>query len=384
MNLRYRNAFFSYAISILALSLLFFFSACEEEPNNQFCDPNAFNIDLFDENVTAALDGNVMGYSYVIMQNGQEVYTRSGGNRTNSADGQADFQPSDRIHIASISKFITTVATLHLLQNEEFIDENTTIAEFLPPTWNAGTGINNVSFLDLIAQQAGLNQFGTQRSIAQRFDSLQAYIAAGATNPQVKQYTNTHHGLLRVILPRLWDKYRPNDGNYDDDFTGSTYQKCIQELLFEPIGINAECKAPASNLALSYRSSTDTQAGAGTGLDYVNLSGGFGWYMNSIDVAKFWAYAWYTNDFINDDSRAIMTSNEAGLWNTTNGDKGTYYNKLGGWNLGSDAVPIEYNAVAMHYPNDIDVVILTNSPHDDGTGLVSLARNTYDDSFGCN
>ena len=371
------------ALSAASLSLLLFFAACEEEPNNQLCNTIAFNVDLFSQNVETALNNKVKGYSYVIMQNGQSVYAESDGDRTNATDGQADFLPDDRIHVASVSKFITTVATLHLIENNPDVSVNTPVAGYLPRDWTIGPGFENVTFLDLIAQQAGLNQFGTQNSRATRYDSLRAYVAAGAGQPKVKNYTNTHHALLRIILPRLWDKYRPNDGNYDDDFTGSVYEQCIQELLFEPLGINASCIAPNSSYALAYRSVTDTQAGSGAGLDYVNEAGGFGWFMSSLDVAKFWAYTWYTDDFIDDGSRAIMTANTAGLWNTTTGDKGTYFNKLGGWNLGTDAVRIEYNAIAMHYPNDVDLVIVTNSPHQDGTGLVALARDTYDDSFGC-
>ena len=367
-------------LSCFALFLLLFLAACEEEnENNQLCDPNAFSIDLFEDNVIGELDGKVMGYSYVIMQDGQVIYSGAGGQATNVANGTSSMTIDDKIHIASISKFITTVAAMHLLQEDPNVDEDDLVIEYLPPQWTTGEGIETITFLDLLAQQAGLNVVGTQNGLACRFDSLALYVESGATQPKTKRYTNTHHGLMRVILPRLWDKYRPNDGIIDDDFTANVYTSLVQELLLEPIGITASCEVPANNLALAYANVTDTGSGRSAG-NLKNTAGGYGWYMRSPEIAKLWAYAWYTNDFIDDNSRQIMTANTAGLWNTINGDKGTYFNKLGGWNWGSGE---SYNAIAMHYPNDVDLVVLTNSNHTDGTGLVALGRDTYDNSFGC-
>jgi CubicO group peptidase (beta-lactamase class C family) len=319
-----------------------------------------------------------MGYSYVIMQNGQVVHADAGGRSRNGADGATDMTLEDKIHIASVSKFITTVATLHLLETKNGVDEKTQVIEYLPARWMKGPGINNITFLDLIAQQSGLFLFGTQNRLACRFDSLAMYISTGSSLNKQKQYTNTHHALMRVILPRLWDKYRPNDGDYDADFTSSVYESLVQELLLEPLDINASCNSNLGNVALAYINSTDTGNGNDPG-NLTSLAGGFGWYMNALELAKFWAYSWYTNDFINDDSRKIMTDNTAGLWNTTIGDEGTYYNKLGGWDIGGSL-----GAIAMHYPNDVDLIVLINSRMDNGLSLVSLARDTFDDSFSCN
>lgn len=371
--------FFRFVFAASALSALLLISSCEDDKNTTLCNSTAFNIDLFEENVVDALDGKVMGYSYVIMQDGQVVHANAGGRSRNAADGQANMTINDKIHIASISKFITTVAAMHLLENNPDLNENSLVSEYLPPQWNIGEGFEGVTFLDLLAQRAGLNVFGSQNSQACRFDSLALYVASGATQPKDKQYTNSHHGLMRVILPRLWDKYRPNDGIIDDDFTANVYSSLVQELLFEPIEITASCDVPVSNLALAYVNPTDTDAGRDAG-NLTNRAGGFGWYLSSVEVAKFWAYAWYTDTFINDDSRQIMTDNTAGLWNTTTGDKGTYFNKVGGWNFGDGE---SYNCIALHYPNNVDLIVLTNSNHTDGTGMVTLGRETYDNSFGC-
>lgn len=364
-------------LAVVFLGLLLTYSACDSnEP--EICNPG-FDLDQFELNVLDKLDGKVKGYGYIILIDGLLERSGVGGLGRNATDGAINMTLDQRMHIASVSKFITTVATLHVLELKG-LTVHTKIKDYLPTDWSQGTGIDNISFLDLIAQQAGLTTVGSQNYNATHYDSLKRYIGDGATNPKVKRYTNTHHALLRIILPILWDKYRPVTGGYDAEFCANIYEQCIQELLFDKISITANCQVPAGSPNLCYSSAGDNAPGAGGGLDYKLVAGGFGWNMSVTQVAAFWAYSWYTNDYIDDDSRLIMTTNTAGLWNTLNGSHGTYYNKLGQWTFTNSR---QFNAIAMHYPNDVDLIVITNSVHGDGLGLVTLGKETYDEAFGC-
>lgn len=363
--------------TVVSISFLLTYSACDSnEP--EICNPG-FDVNQFELNVVNKLEGKVKGYGYIILVDGNIERSGSGGFGRNAADGATNMTLDQPMHIASISKFITTVATLHVLKLKG-LSVDTKIKDYLPSDWEQGAGIEDISFLDLIAQHAGLNTVGSQNYNATQYDSLKRYIKDGATKPKIKWYTNTHHGLLRIILPILWDKYTPGAGGYDAEFCANIYERCIQELLFDKVSITAGCQVPAINPNLCYSSVGDFSTGAGGGLDYKLVAGGFGWNMSVTQVANFWTNAWYTDNFIDDDSRLVMTSNTAGLWNTTTGSQGKYYAKLGQWTFSNSR---QFNAIAMHYPNDVDLIVITNSVHSANLGLVTLGKETYDDAFGC-
>ncbi|MCB0675136.1 MAG: beta-lactamase family protein [Saprospiraceae bacterium] len=358
---------------------LFFSPSCEKNPIDTLCSPNVLNLDKFEEALLAELDGQVMGYAYIISQDGVSKRSGADGWARTGTDGQKAMSINEKMQVASVSKNITTAAALAVCELKG-IDVNASIADYLPPHWSLGPGINNVSIYDLLWQGAGLNTLGTQNFSATRYDSLQAYIAAGAQQPKVRTYSNTHHGMFRVLLPRMWDVPRPADGSYDEDFCTSVYKQCVQKVLFEKIGIfNTDCKPPANNPLLGYSGPNDN-AGSGGTSDFSDVAGGTGWNLTAEETAKYWAYLWHSNTLINQQSRDLMRNNTLGLWNSVNGDKGLYYCKLGGWNFGGNDW---MRSAVMHFPDGVQVTLFVNSPNTNGKALNNLCRDAYDNGFGC-
>lgn len=357
-------------------------ASCKKNPVDNLCTNFAFNLDLFEQNLIDAFDGNNMGYSFAISEDGNLKRTHAAGMGRAGSDGVKNMSVTNKMQLASVSKMITTVATLHVLKLKN-MSVNDNVEPYLPSPWTRGPGINNLKFIDLISQQAGFAQVGSQGFNATKYDSLQAYIAAGSTQPKVKQYTNTHHAMMRVILPRLWDKYRPGagTGGYDEDFCANTFKTLCQELIFEPIGLNnIDMMPPGNNPNLAYAGPNDNGGRLGATTDFTLVSGGIGWNMSTIQLAQFWAYVWFSNELIDGNARQIMEDNEAGLWNTITGDKGEYYCKLGGWNF-SNSPQKSFESVVMNFPNDYQVVIITNSPN--SPSLRVKARDAFDDAYAC-
>ena len=368
---------------ILVLSIVLVSTGCEEEfaPGNTLCTDFALNIDKLEENIIDELDGRVMGYAYVVAQNGNSKRSGAGGFGRNAADGVKNFSVNNKMQIASISKTVTTVTTLAIL-DEKNVDVNSSVAPYFPPSWDLGPGIQNLTFYDLLWQGSNLNQVGTQGFSATRYDSLQTYVAAGASGPKNRFYTNTHHGMLRVIIPRLWDKARPADGEYDEDFCTSVYKQAVREFVFDKIGINnVDCLPPGNNPNLAYTGPNDNSTGGGGSSDFSDVSGGIGWNLSTAQIANFFAHAMFSNVLIGNNDIDMMMDDEMGFWNSRNGDKGRYLCKLGGWNYG--ATVGNFNSCIMQYPDGTQVTLFVNSNLTNGKSLGNVARDAYDDAWGC-
>lgn len=368
------------SFALLCAFFIFFFGSCKNDIDD-ICYPQ-FNSTTFLEEIDTQLEGNTMGYAVVITKDGTVIDTHEKGKGIAGNDGNRDISIHDRMHIASISKSITTIATLKVLRDKG-IDVNTSVASYMPPGWSLGTGFNNVTFYELLRQSAGLDMVGTQGGGATRFDSLQRYAAAGATQAKNRTYTNTHHGFMRVILPRLWDKYRPVAGisGYNEAFYASTFKKCIQENVFDLIGIsNVDCAAPASG-SYAYSGPND-QSGSGVTNDFSNFSGGLGFHLSTNELAKLWTYTFFTNDILNETDKNLMKDNELGLWNSRTGAKGRYLCKLGGWSYDGNNPSDSYNSCLMSFPNGVQIAIIVNSPVP--TALNTMVRDAFDASWNCN
>ncbi|MFN0201900.1 MAG: serine hydrolase [Bacteroidia bacterium] len=362
----------------LALLLAIVCAGCEDK---DLCSP-AFNPTTFDENIKAALEGQVMGYAYVLTENGQVVKTGTLGKAQSSADGNIDMSLDLDMQVASISKFITSTCAIHVCRLKG-VPLTTAIGSYLPSGWARGAGIDNVTIAELISQTSGLTVPGTQSFGATQFDSLQVVVQNGATLPKTRSYTNTNAALLRIVLPRLWDKYRPVTGAYDEAFCASTYKLMVQELLFDKISITGDCMPSNGNQILAYSGANDATGGSGASTDFSLVSGGTGWNLTCRELAKFWAYAWFSNDFINDEDKTWAKDNRADLWNSILGGKyGNYYCKLGGWNF-TNAPTKSMNSVVMLFPNNYQLTLFTNSPVPGGISLATLSMNAYDNAFNC-
>jgi hypothetical protein len=371
----------SFYLAII-LSLFVGLSACEEDKDEQdLCTPT-FQADLFEDNLEATLDGNVMGYSFIVTRNGNVIRSGANGKAQNGADGNINMSLYKEMQVASISKFITSMTAIHVCRLKN-VSLNTKIGPYLPSRWQRGAGINDVTIAELITQTPGMNQVGTQSFSATRFDSLRMYVAAGATLSKTRRYSNTHCGLLRVILPRLWDKYRDNTGNYNAEWFENNYKTTVRELMFDQIDIDGDMMPKNGSQILAYTGGNDNGPGSGATTDFSPVSGGTGWNLTTFDVAKFFAYTFYSSDYINDNDKEWAKTNRAGLWNTIlNGEHGPYYCKLGGWNFTSGNPAKAMNSCIMLFPDGIQITVFINSPAPGGS-LRTVVQDAYDDAYGC-
>jgi D-alanyl-D-alanine carboxypeptidase len=369
-----------YLLSVLFAAGIAVISGCTKDKS--FCTP-AFNVDTFEENIQDAFGNSQMGYAYVITNAGTVVRTYATGKAQSAADGDIPMSINLDMQVASISKFITSTLAIYVCR-EKGLSLNTTIGNYLPAAWTRGAGINNVTIAELISQTAGLNFTGTQGFNATRYDSLQLVVAAGAGLSKTRRYTNTHAGLLRIVLPAIW--YSASTSAITENWCATQYKTMVQTLLFDEIAIAGDLKPVNGNQILAYTGSGDAGGGSGATSDFTLVSGGTGWNLTCSEVAKFWAYAWFSNEFIDDDDKQWVKDNRADVWNSILGGKyGDYFCKLGGWTFSGTAPNTkDMNSVVMLFPNNYQITLFTNSPVPGGSNLATLAMTAYDDAFNCN
>lgn len=360
--------------------LLLLASACKKSTINDLCIPAA-QLETLDAKLQANLATELKGYTYLIMKNGQVQRTHSEGDARSPQDG---FQPWDefqKMHIASISKTITTVATLRLLKMKG-LSSSDKIYEYLPPDWEIGPNVQDLSFGELMSHRVGfIDKINGAPTLSTEYDGLKTMVANGTNGLNTRQYSNVHHALLRIILPVLLDYPHASASVYDEVSTARRYEQIVKSLVFNPLNIEAELFEDDPNGGVLAYSSASDPDGTFESFDYRLQSGAYGWVLSARDVAKFWAYLWHSDILLDQKQRQEMRDIEMGLWNSGDVKNGRYYCKLGGWFRVKHGAEHWLRSAAVEFPDGTAVVLFTNSPS--SRGLRSMIVEAYEESLEC-
>ena len=175
-------------------------------------------------NLKNTLNGNVVGYAYAITKHGKVRRTGSGGKARIAGDGNRAYTPATRQNVASVSKTITAVAVMQLLERNKLSIEHK-IAPYLPKDWKRGYGFTNatsLTFRQLLSHTSGLDQRFKGLSDAQRkkwsngWDGLKYIVKIGVKKKDVGKYAykNANFALFRVIVPHLWMRAKDAPTNH--------------------------------------------------------------------------------------------------------------------------------------------------------------------------
>jgi CubicO group peptidase (beta-lactamase class C family) len=357
------------------------FASCEEGILDFQNNTPAFDMDRYEENIHQALDGSVIGYAYTIGKDGQQARTGQDGWARTASNPPATPQSFDKpMHVASVSKTLTAVAILKLL-DEKGLTADAKVAAYLPSDWTLGPGVENLTFKDLLSHRSGLTANGTQNGNATQYDSLQFYISQGV-GPKVYDYSNSNYALFRVILPHLWGVTPWAPGADLDEITAEMYVYYMQENIFKPIGIDARVDNSVQDPTLYYSFPESVDGGVGGDTDFKMTCGGFGWYLSSHDMANFAAHMYFDEQFFPSHLREQMEDDELG-WFGNSGDHGTYYSHNGGWRYTNPEPPRGLRSCLIHFPNGVQTALVVNS-RSDLSSLSTILKDAFDDAWTVN
>lgn len=334
-----------------------------------------FNIDTFEGILQDEIGTQSVGFSYVISKNGQWQRKGGMGMAQTSADRNFEMTENTRMNIASISKFVTTIAALKLIENDPQIDLNDKIGPFLPNEWSPSQDVSNITFRQLLNHTSGLHINTNDGENGQLYSNLANVVENTAVGSKTYDYVNINFALFRVLIPEMIDA--PNL-NSELDYA-NVYENYVQQEVLNEVGINGASLAQEGFDALLYNFPYDGASGKNPG-DWTLISGAGGWYMSAFQLAHLIAYVWHSEDLISKDMRHQMNNSLLGLSESVDdGEHGFYQAKGGGLRYGA-APKKGLDCMFMNYPNGIQVVVLLNST-DATFPLHPKLRDAFDNSW---
>lgn len=271
-----------------ALTVVFAACAPQNRVHSPAADANKAFFSAFADSLEKGLDKTQYGYSIAIYSGSKLVLNRSAGQRSKAvdADGAQPFTNATRIHIASLSKTITAMATLELLQ-EKGISLSDSVYKYLPAQWSFTPGFKTITFRQLLTHTSGLrNPDGScSNSDLNTYNSLKAMTGREIEPSKMYCYQNANFGLLRIALPVINGLALTGNDAADDRNTQLAYEQLVQQRVFDKSGItNAECEWQPGN-ALLYDYPYTGRAGFNAG-NLAGRAGGLGWYLTANELGK--------------------------------------------------------------------------------------------------
>jgi len=360
-----------------------------------------FDIREFEAQIHAFMDDNVVGFSYAINFQ-KQLYIADGWGLKRTGD---DFGPAwhdgyTRMNIASISKTLTAVAVLQLLEkNGLSIDDP--VGPWLPDEWEKAYGFDSpqsITFYDLLTHHSGLQQtIATVEAFDDEFkalnkttwDGLQAVVANGTIpvyhDDPNSSYSNTNFALFRVIIPKLWEASgeSPGIGDLNAEDAAAYYAAYMAENLFIPLGINqAQCVEPWIGSPVYFYNFYDQDVAGAEAGDWTLKCGSGGWYLSAYNLANVMANIRYNDAILSPAMRSLMDTHKLG-WSynwSQNGDHGLYLAHAGALYFDNEDYPDrrEMQGCVMKFPIHVEAVLLVNSSLENNTLPCTKLRQAFD------
>lgn len=349
------------------------------------------DVDLFEQGIRSRLDGQAIGYAFVISRNGQLAREGESGSARLTGESPRLQDSRKRMNIASVTKTLTAVALLQLLE-QNGIGVNESIAPYLPPDWTLGPGVTSLSFSDLLRHESGLDNntsasggsFGTTLV----YSGLQNSIAGGQTGMKTFVYQNVNYALFRVIIPTLFWGGNPADlvdpdGILPTDnpsLTSLLYQWYVGNNVLAPAGVSGpdangewpgvQPTAGTETLSYFFPNASGNVPGASWG-NWSPIAGGGGWHLSAYDLAAFMAYLRFSDTILSPAARTLMNDRFFGYHDPAVstlyasfalGKFGVYRGHGGDLGVTPVGLPTKgMDACAMNFSYGTQAVVLINS-----------------------
>jgi CubicO group peptidase (beta-lactamase class C family) len=385
---------------------------------------SVFDVAQFETNLRDRLENNVVGFAYAIREHDVDFQSLYNFDEITGAWGQARTAADTedglglamteykRMEVASVSKPITTVAILRLLQDQigdvdSYYDAlraklDQKIVDFLPADWDTTADqVGDITIAQLLRHESGFQTY------ALGYDEARDVVEAGITGTLgERDYVTTNFSLLRVMLPYMWEEVVDRDildgeapasdlpeylksaleslypgtsvnNLTTEQLTAGIYHYYVRTHVLEPAGIeNPHTASPyGDSKILVY----DFPVGAGTDTgDQTLNAGGRGWNLSAYDLQLFLTAARYDNDLLSPATRTVMVEDELG-WGFDDTPFGQRYGHSGG-NFGGtesdDSSTHRVNTYVVNFANGVNASLVINSQL--GNGLPSKSMIVHE------
>ncbi len=338
-----------------------------------------FDVDLFEQNIIDALDDQTVGYAFSITFNGQ---THNGGHADGLARTAYDMpvtlqSPNKDMHVASVSKTLTTIVTLHVLDALGLTPDEP-VAPYLPSDWSLGAGVSDLTFKDFMTHRTGFQQ---QEVSGSSYASLRALIEEDVDDDSFA-YDNDNFGLLRVAVAGLLGVDPVEHGEFAPDSLTASVFLLEAQFLYNSVGVSVDCKATDAYPTIQYRF-PDPGASGYDEPDRSLSCGGFGWFISANELAGVMSTLRNTEQLMSSQMREQMQDGFLGFMNpangygSPNGEFGVYYTHGGDWYHGSG----QLHSCFMIFPIVVEASLLINSERGAMAYQCDVLRDAFDNAW---
>ncbi len=208
------------------------------------------NVGAFGTAMHTLLKDNVVGYMLQVRQNDQLVYNLIWNFAQTPADSNKGWNENTRMHVASVSKYLTAVGMVKVLDAKN-ISYDTKIADYSPSHWSKGNSIDKITFRHLLTHKSGFATGGSSSDYA----FMKQRVAAGVPGVGGCDYENMNFGLMRLLIPIINGDVPKNasfvsDAGLNDQAWDAVtlyhYKNYMQAKVFTPAGVANADFAPAN------------------------------------------------------------------------------------------------------------------------------------------
>jgi len=346
--------------------------------------PRIPHLDLegFGKEINSVMKDIVSGYVLQIRQHGQVVHTGIWNWAQTPADKSLGWNENAKMHLASVSKFLTAVGLVKCLIKKG-ISYDAKIIDYLPSHWIKGANINKISFRHLLTHRSGFITGGSGTD----YTLMKDKVAAGVSDVGgASHYENMNYGLCRILIPIIngdvaKEAVFVNVPEYNEiswDFvTLSYYVGFMSNNVFIPAGVFSADYKPTSNPlqpnALAYPGPANGIKGWDSG-NLRTVLGGAGWRLSTNELLNVMDHMRRKNTIIDKTVAQYMLDHYFGIDRIDDTPAGKIYNKNGGWGSGGK----KEQCVAYFLPNDMELALFVNSPIGNPEfSLRNLVRDLY-------
>lgn len=308
--------------------------------------------------LTSMNDGDVVGYSWAIVQNGLLVDSGGVGDaRTAAETDPRDMQANTRMVSASLAKPVCAVTIMKLIE-----DGQLALTDFAYPLIedtfpDAHDSMGLITIRDLLTHRSGFNGPGR----LSQFESGLAQPLA-ALPGIVTRYENWNYWFLAFVVEAV---------------SGQPYFQVATDLLLDPMTITGMTREVDDNAPCLYYADGSVSDG-NTWDDFTATAiGAYGWFASAIDWAKFLAYFRYDQVLGKQFRLQMVNAPETyfGFRHWNGQPRGSYYGHGGDFNTGGRW----FHGGIMAFPDGVDAVLLINS--DGGPDPENTLIKAYHDAY---
>lgn len=341
----------------------------------------ALDVGAFGTGMHAVLKDSVVGYILQVRRNDKLAYNLIWNWAKAPPDGGAAWTENTRMHVASVSKFLTAVAMVKALDGKG-IGYDTPIAGYLPSYWSKGGKINEITFRHLLTHRSGFST-GTSSS---DYAFMKQRVASGVSSVGNYDYENMNFGLCRILIPIVTGNIGKGASFIDDSALNDQawdavtlyhFTNYMQANVFGPAGVSNVKYSPSGAGALAYAFPHTGGAGWDSG-DLTAVAGGAGFRLSTKELLDVLGTVRRKGTILPASKTQYLLDNKFGIDQSIETPAGKIYNKNGSWGTGDGKTE---QSVAYFMPGGVEVVVFVNSKiGSQGFSLRGLVEDVYKSS----